>query len=70
VSSVSSFNDDQIAQQAIDLISELCDAGGCDVSGEFVARIADSLSSGGLAWSRRQLYSVSFALFLSPSLSN
>lgn len=64
VSILSNFDDEPIAKQTIDLIQTLCDGSksNCirnqDVRSEFVARVSDFLSSGSLAWSRRQLYMV------------
>ncbi|TMW92668.1 hypothetical protein EJD97_012745 [Solanum chilense] len=54
---LSSFYDEPIAKQTMDLIMQLCEAPDCDVHAEFVARLADRLSSGSLAWSQRQLHS-------------
>lgn len=59
VHSLSSFDDEQICRQVIDLVSDLSDVGGFSVSADFVARIADVLSSGEFCWSRRQFYLVS-----------
>ncbi|KAL0382871.1 UNVERIFIED_CONTAM: protein putative RECOMBINATION INITIATION DEFECT 1 [Sesamum calycinum] len=62
VSVLSNFDDEPIAKQTIDLIQRLCDVssssgnGNEEVRREFVARVSDWLSSGSLAWSRRQLY--------------
>ncbi|KAL0340522.1 UNVERIFIED_CONTAM: protein putative RECOMBINATION INITIATION DEFECT 1 [Sesamum radiatum] len=62
VSVLSNFDDEPIAKQSIDLIQRLCDGssssgnGNEEVRREFVARVSDWLSSGSLAWSRRQLY--------------
>ncbi|KAI3470063.1 hypothetical protein Pfo_026726 [Paulownia fortunei] len=62
VAVLSNFDDEPIAKQTIDLIQTLCDGsksnsnGSQDVHKEFVARVSDWLSSGSLAWSRRQLY--------------
>ncbi|CAO2831412.1 unnamed protein product [Amaranthus hypochondriacus] len=56
--SLSSFDDEQIAKQVIDVVSQLSDSGGFSVSGDFVAKIADVLTSGELTWSRRQVYSL------------
>lgn len=65
VSVLSSFDDKPIAKQTIDLIVNICEASNNhsehnneDVYKEFVARVSDRLSSGSLAWSRRQLYMV------------
>lgn len=59
---LSSFDDEPIAKQTIDLIMQLCEAPDCDVHAEFVARLADRLSSGALAWSQRQLHTVTLSL--------
>ncbi|EYU38964.1 hypothetical protein MIMGU_mgv1a020726mg [Erythranthe guttata] len=62
VSLLSNFDDEPIAKQTIDLIQTLCDgsSSNCnrnqEVRNEFVARVSDCLSSGSLAWSRRQMY--------------
>ncbi|KAL0451911.1 UNVERIFIED_CONTAM: protein putative RECOMBINATION INITIATION DEFECT 1 [Sesamum latifolium] len=62
VSVLSNFDDEPIAKQTIDLIQRLCDGssssgnGNEEVRREFVGRVSDWLSSGSLAWSRRQLY--------------
>ncbi|KAL6960058.1 hypothetical protein U1Q18_025090 [Sarracenia purpurea var. burkii] len=58
VEALSCFDDEPIARQVIDLVSELCNSGSDSVYGEFVARITGRLSSGELAWSRRQLYTL------------
>ncbi|KNA23532.1 hypothetical protein SOVF_024000 [Spinacia oleracea] len=58
VNSLSSFDDEQIARQVIEIVSDLSGAGGSSVSGDFVAMISAVLSSGELAWSRRQVYSL------------
>ncbi|KAF5950529.1 hypothetical protein HYC85_012522 [Camellia sinensis] len=58
VEALSCFDDEPIARQVIDLVSEMCNSGGDLVCGEFVARIASRLSSGALAWSRRQVYAL------------
>ncbi|KAK1256804.1 Protein PRD1 [Acorus gramineus] len=58
---ISSFNDDPIARQTVDVVSDLCGSGsdgGDGVSGDFIARFADLISSGALAWSRRQVYTL------------
>ncbi|KAK2641672.1 hypothetical protein Ddye_023435 [Dipteronia dyeriana] len=54
VHGLSSFDDQPIACQLIDIITALCQAH--DVFPEFVFRVSDKLSSGTLAWSRKQLY--------------
>ncbi|KAD7478104.1 hypothetical protein E3N88_01240 [Mikania micrantha] len=56
VTAISSFEDEPLAKQTIDVISELCSFGDCSICGEFVARVSDRLSSGSLSWSRRQVY--------------
>ncbi|KAL2463395.1 putative recombination initiation defect 1 [Forsythia ovata] len=63
LSVVSTFDDEPIAKQTIDLIVNICEASNNhseynnqDLYKEFVARVSDRLSSGSLAWSRRQLY--------------
>lgn len=64
VAVLSNFDDEPIAKQSIDLIQILCDGsksncnGNQDLQKEFVARVSDCLSSGSLAWSRRQLFMV------------
>ncbi|CAH9090359.1 unnamed protein product [Cuscuta europaea] len=55
---LSSFEDDPIAQQTVDLIVQICVAANFEVFQEFVARVSDRLSSGSLAWSRRQRYTL------------
>ncbi|KAL5849112.1 hypothetical protein ACOSQ3_007178 [Xanthoceras sorbifolium] len=56
VHALSSFDDQPIACQLIDVITALCNCDADDVFSEFVFRVADKLSSGALAWSRKQLY--------------
>lgn len=64
VAVLSNFDDEPIAKQSIDLIQILCDGSRNNCNGnqvlhrDFVARVSDFLSSGSLAWSRRQLYMV------------
>ncbi|XP_074306878.1 protein PUTATIVE RECOMBINATION INITIATION DEFECT 1 [Silene latifolia] len=58
VLSLSSFADDQIARQVVDVVAEISRAGGVEIAGEFVSRIADCLCSCSLVWSRRQFYSL------------
>ncbi|KAL2924071.1 Protein PRD1 [Bienertia sinuspersici] len=48
-------------QEVVDIVTHLSDSGGFSVSGDFVARISAVLSSGELAWSRRQVYSKSLS---------
>ncbi|XP_071736221.1 protein PUTATIVE RECOMBINATION INITIATION DEFECT 1-like [Rutidosis leptorrhynchoides] len=56
VTAISSFDDEPLAKQMIDLINQLCKSGEFSVYGEFVARVSDQLCSGSLSWSRRQVY--------------
>ncbi|KAL4578394.1 hypothetical protein LXL04_014517 [Taraxacum kok-saghyz] len=56
ITALSSLEDEPLAKQMIDLISELCSSGDCSIYSEFVARVSDRLSSGSLAWSRHQIY--------------
>lgn len=59
VRALSSFDDEPLARQIIDLISDLCgDGGSGSISSDFISRISDVLSSGSLAWSRRQVHMV------------
>ncbi|XP_024192213.1 protein PUTATIVE RECOMBINATION INITIATION DEFECT 1 isoform X2 [Rosa chinensis] len=58
VQTLTSFDDDRIARQVVDLVSGLCDSGDPSLAAEFVARLSDRLSSGALAWSRRQVYTL------------
>ncbi|CAK9139716.1 unnamed protein product [Ilex paraguariensis] len=58
VQALSSFDDEPIANQIIDLIIQICSAEDCEAYGEFVTRVGDKLSSGALGWSRRQVYMV------------
>ncbi|PIA29814.1 hypothetical protein AQUCO_05800113v1 [Aquilegia coerulea] len=51
-------NDEPISRQATDLVLNLCDSDDFEVYVDFVARIADRLSSSSLAWSKRQIYSL------------
>ncbi|KAL4269984.1 hypothetical protein GQ457_HM001740 [Hibiscus cannabinus] len=51
---LSSFDDDPIAQQLVDIISALCASANDSVTADFIAQVSDKLSSGALAWSRRQ----------------
>ncbi|OMO55503.1 Armadillo-type [Corchorus olitorius] len=53
---LSSFDDDPIAQQITDIISALCASANASITADFIAQVADKLSSGALAWSRRQFY--------------
>nr|XP_010929840.1 protein PRD1 [Elaeis guineensis] len=60
VRALAASDDEALARELIDLVSDLCyrcgGGGGSSVSGDFIALIADFLSSGALAWSRRQVY--------------
>jgi hypothetical protein len=58
VQALASFDDDPIARQVVDLVTALCDSSHPSLSADFVARLSDRLSSGALAWSRRQVYTV------------
>ncbi|XP_059290896.1 protein PUTATIVE RECOMBINATION INITIATION DEFECT 1 [Lycium ferocissimum] len=55
---LSSFDDEPIAKQTMDLIMQLCESPDSDVHAEFVSRLADRLSSGSLAWSQRQFHTL------------
>ncbi|KAH7683029.1 Armadillo-like helical-containing protein [Dioscorea alata] len=57
VRALSSFDDEPLARQIIDLITDLCgDGGSGSISSDFISRISDVLSSGSLAWCRRQVH--------------
>ncbi|XP_028551944.1 protein PRD1 isoform X2 [Dendrobium catenatum] len=71
VAALSAFDDEPLARQVMDVISDLCFRGeirrlglggvsekftASSLSGDFIARIADRLASGALAWSRRHIY--------------
>ncbi|EHA8588514.1 protein PRD1 [Cocos nucifera] len=63
VRALAASDDEALARQLIDLVSDLCyrccgggSAAAASVSGDFIALITDLLSSGALAWSRRQIY--------------
>ncbi|PKU76745.1 Protein PRD1 [Dendrobium catenatum] len=56
VAALSAFDDEPLARQVMDVISDLCFRGEISLSGDFIARIADRLASGALAWSRRHIY--------------
>ncbi|PRQ38312.1 hypothetical protein RchiOBHm_Chr4g0412451 [Rosa chinensis] len=58
VQTLASFDDDPIARQVVDLVTGLCDSGDPSLAAEFIARLSDLLSSGALAWSRRQVYTL------------
>ncbi|KAM7266580.1 hypothetical protein ACFE04_004477 [Oxalis oulophora] len=64
---LSSFDDQPIACQLIEVITTLCDTD-VEVLAEFTARIAKRIASGALAWSRRQIYMLHcFGLLLNRS---
>ncbi|KAI4317408.1 hypothetical protein L6164_025277 [Bauhinia variegata] len=56
VNALSSFDDEPIASQLINVILALSDSADASVYGDFVARISNRLSSCALGWSYRQLY--------------
>ncbi|XP_010532711.1 PREDICTED: protein PRD1 [Tarenaya hassleriana] len=56
VHALSSFEDAPIANQVVDIVRVLCSAEISSFGGDFLGRVADQLSSGALAWSRRQLH--------------
>ncbi|KAK3034161.1 hypothetical protein RJ639_034657 [Escallonia herrerae] len=58
VAALSSFEDEPIAKQIVNLISDICGFGDSSVYAEFVARISGLLSSGALAWSCRHVYTL------------
>jgi hypothetical protein len=58
VKALSSFDDEPIARQLIDLILNLCGSGDGSLCAQFVAMLSDRLASGALAWSRRQVFTV------------
>lgn len=58
VASLSSFDDEPIAEQLVHLIINLSASSDPSVCREFVARVSDRVSSGALGWSSRQLHSV------------
>ncbi|XP_047319685.1 protein PUTATIVE RECOMBINATION INITIATION DEFECT 1 [Impatiens glandulifera] len=59
VESLSSFEDEPIARQVFDIISDLCSSTDtCSVYADFLLRISDKLSSGALGWSRRQVHTL------------
>ncbi|XP_004298232.1 PREDICTED: protein PRD1-like [Fragaria vesca subsp. vesca] len=58
VQTLASFDDDPIARQVVDLVTALCDSADPSLAADFVARLSDRLSSGALAWSRRQVYTL------------
>lgn len=65
VTALSSFDDEPIAEQLVNLILSLSASSDPSVCREFVARVSDRVSSGALGWSPRQLHSV-----ISFSVSN
>ncbi|CAH2040442.1 unnamed protein product [Thlaspi arvense] len=58
VDALSSFDDEPIARQVTDLVSQLSNIADDSVYGEFLDRIASRLSSSTLAWSCRQVYTL------------
>lgn len=66
VAALCCFDDEPIARQLTDLVRQLCDFSAADGDGslseDFIARVSDRLSSGALAWSRRQVYMVMFSV--------
>lgn len=69
VTALSSFDDEPIAEQIVDLILLLSASADDDsVCREFVARVSDRISSGALAWTSRQLHMVSMYIKLNVLL--
>lgn len=64
VHALSSFDDEPIAHQVIDIIKLLCDSGGESLANEFVTRVSNALSSRALGWSRRQVFTVSMIVLI------
>ncbi|GLT71030.1 hypothetical protein SLA2020_430750 [Shorea laevis] len=58
VKALSSFDDEPIARQLIDLILNLCGSGDGSLCAQFVAMLSDRLASGALGWSRRQVFTL------------
>ena len=58
VAALSSFDDEPIAEQLVQLILNLSASSDPSVCREFVARVSDRVSSGALGWTSRQLHSV------------
>ncbi|CAI9117522.1 OLC1v1018922C1 [Oldenlandia corymbosa var. corymbosa] len=57
VHALSAFNDFALAGQIVELCLQICEAArDSDVFGDFIAKLADHLSSYSLAWSRQQVY--------------
>ena len=63
IAAISSFDDEPIACQVIDLILALCASEDASVYANFVARVSDRLASGDLGWSCRQLYMVILSVY-------
>lgn len=61
VACLAAFDDEAIAKQVVEIVVEMCRVGDESVYGEFVARVSDRVSSGALAWSRRQVFMVMFS---------
>ncbi|GAB2249560.1 hypothetical protein Droror1_Dr00012919 [Drosera rotundifolia] len=58
VSALEAYDDEAIARQVVEVVVGVCGAGGEEVLGEFVGRVAEVVSEGGLAWSRRQVHTL------------
>lgn len=58
IAALSSFNDEPIAEQLVNLILNLSASYDPSVSREFVARVSGRVSFGALGWSSRQLHTV------------
>ncbi|PKI70238.1 hypothetical protein CRG98_009370 [Punica granatum] len=68
VHALSSFDDEPIARQIIQLVCDLCGHGA--LAGEFVTRISAVLSSRALAWSRHQFFTLNCLGVLLDSQTN
>ena len=62
---LSSFDDEPLARQTIDLVSDLCSGEFESLTRDFIVRLSDQLTSGALAWSRRQVFIVCYFVFCS-----
>ncbi|CAI8587551.1 unnamed protein product [Vicia faba] len=58
VTALSSFDDEPIAEQVVNLILNLAASSDPSVCREFVTRVSDRVSSGALGWSPRQLHTL------------
>ncbi|GAV58983.1 hypothetical protein CFOL_v3_02516 [Cephalotus follicularis] len=68
---LSSFDDDPIARQLIDVIASLCDSAHEAVFHDFVSRVSELISSRALAWSRRQVHTLHcFGILLNCDTNN